>query len=176
MILDKPSFEDILLSEGYHIEKGARYPSVIVFLKGDVKKTYRQIHALSKERGYGSSFAVRLYHEGMNVYPEMGAVSDSGVEADSYNMEDGGVPEAEPLSVEEPVISEPAALSDDVISDADIAVSDEPVKAPLPAAEKEAERKEEKKEEKLPEKEIGVGESSQMSMFDMFDFMGGMGA
>ena len=72
MNLDKLEFEDLLISEGYVCEKDAQYPSVIVYGKGDIRKTYRLIHALSKEKGYGSSFAVRLFHEGMSVYSRAG--------------------------------------------------------------------------------------------------------
>lgn len=66
--MTKTEFEKLLIEEGYTCEQGAQYPSVIVYESSEVKNVSKKVRALCKKCGYESSFAVRTYREGINVY------------------------------------------------------------------------------------------------------------
>ena len=78
--MTKTEFEKLLIEEGFVCEQGAQYPSVIVYESKDVKSVSKKVRDLCKKCGYNSSFAVRSYREGINVYPK-------NTEADVINIE-----------------------------------------------------------------------------------------
>ncbi len=64
--MTKDEFYKILLEEGFTCEKDGQYPSVVCEAS-EVRKTAKKIREIAKEKGYSSSFAIRRFHEGMEL-------------------------------------------------------------------------------------------------------------
>ena len=93
--MTKTEFEKLLIEEGYVCEQGAQYPSVIVYESSEVKTISKKVRALCKKCGYESSFAVRTYREGINVYKKKTEAENGAAEVididSSKEQEDSAV-------------------------------------------------------------------------------------